>query len=103
MGKNLQNRPNMSQGSSIKVAVVGASGYSGEELVGRLLHHPCAELTAITSRQHAGQALNEIFPRFTGQGAENTLKFTEPDPSILAQVAEVIFLALPHGAAAEYA
>ena len=93
----------MSQGSSIKVAVVGASGYSGEELVGRLLHHPCAELTAITSRQYAGQPLNEIFPRFTGQGAAATLKFTEPDPSILAQVAEVIFLALPHGAAAEYA
>ena len=87
----------------MKVAVVGASGYSGEELVARLLHHPCAELTAVTSRQYAGQALNGISPRFADQGVANTLKFTEPDPSILAEVAEVVFLALPHGAAAEYA
>ena len=92
----------MSQCSSIKVAVVGASGYSGEELVHRLLNHPCAALTAITSRQFAGQRLSETFPRFTGQGVADTLKFTEPDPSILAQTAEIVFLALPHGAAAEY-
>ncbi|SVD33332.1 uncharacterized protein METZ01_LOCUS386186, partial [marine metagenome] len=58
----------MSQGSSIKVAVVGASGYSGEELVHRLLNHPCSALAAITSRQFAGQRLSETFPRFTGQG-----------------------------------
>ena len=102
MGKNLQNNPNMNQGSSLKVAVVGASGYSGEELVHRLLQHPRAELGAITSRQFAGQALSKIFPRFTGQGVADTLKFTEPDPSILAQTAEIVFLALPHGAAAEY-
>ena len=102
MGKNLQNRPNMSQGSSIKVAVVGASGYSGEELVHRLLNHPCSALVAITSRQFAGQRLSETFPRFTGQGVADTLKFTEPDPSILAQTAEIVFFALPHGAAAEY-
>ena len=37
-----------------KVAIVGASGYSGEELVRLLLHHPDVELTAVTSRQSAG-------------------------------------------------
>ena len=87
----------------MKVAVLGASGYSGEELVGRLLNHPCTELTAITSRQYAGQTLSKIFPRFATGDVADTLKFTEPNPTAIAQLAEIVFLALPHGAAAEYA
>ena len=47
-----------------KVAIVGASGYSGEELVRLLLHHPHAELAAVTSRQYAGQTLAQVFPKF---------------------------------------
>ena len=38
-----------------KIAIVGASGYSGEVLVQLLLNHPHAELVAVTSRQNAGQ------------------------------------------------
>ena len=45
-----------------QVAIVGASGYSGEELVRLLLSHPHAELTAVTSRQYAGQSLAQVFP-----------------------------------------
>lgn len=93
----------MSDASPVKVAIVGASGYSGEELVHRLLHHPQAELAAVTSRQYAGQTLAHIFPRFAGQGVADTLQFTEPDPAALAAAAEIVFLALPHGVAAEYA
>ncbi len=93
----------MSDASPVKVAIVGASGYSGEELVNRLLHHPQAELTAVTSRQYAGQTLSQIFPRFAGQGVADTLQFTEPNPAALANAAEIVFLALPHGVAAEYA
>jgi N-acetyl-gamma-glutamyl-phosphate reductase len=47
-----------------KVAVVGASGYSGEELVRLLLRHPRVELAALTSRQFAGQTLAQVFPKF---------------------------------------
>ena len=93
----------MSDASTVKVAIVGASGYSGEELVHRLLHHPQAELTAVTSRQYVGQTLSQIFPRFAGQGVADTLQFTEPDSVALAAAAEIVFLALPHGVAAEYA
>ena len=93
----------MSDASTVKVAIVGASGYSGEELVHRLLHHPQAELTAVTSRQYVGKTLSQIFPRFAGQGVADTLQFTEPDPAKLAAAAEIVFLALPHGVAAEYA
>ncbi len=86
-----------------KVAIVGASGYSGEELVKLLLHHPHVELTAVTSRQNAGQTLAQIFPRFANHPHAKTLRFSEPDTAQLAKQAEIIFLALPHGVAAEFA
>jgi N-acetyl-gamma-glutamyl-phosphate reductase len=88
---------------SKKIAVVGASGYSGEELVDRLLHHPHAELVAVTSRQSAGQTLAQVFPKFASHPKSKTLRFAEPDAGVLAGQAEVVFLALPHGVAAEYA
>ena len=86
-----------------KVAIVGASGYSGEELVKLLLHHPHAELVAVTSRQNAGQTLAQIFPKFASHPKSKTLRFTEPDAKVLAKQADVVFLALPHGVAAEFA
>ncbi len=83
----------------VRVAVVGASGYSGEELVRLLLKHPNVELTAITSRSNAGKTIGEVYPRF----AKSTLVFCNPDVNELAKLAEVVFLALPHGLATEYA
>jgi N-acetyl-gamma-glutamyl-phosphate reductase len=86
-----------------KVAIVGASGYSGEELVRLLLNHPQAELTAVTSRQYAGQTLAQVFPRFAHHPRAKALRFCEPNAELLAKQAEIVFLALPHGVAAEYA
>lgn len=86
-----------------KIAVIGASGYSGEELVRLLLHHPQAELVAVTSRQNAGQTLAQVFPKFAGHPKSKTLRFIEPKAELLAKQADVVFLALPHGVAAEYA
>lgn len=86
-----------------KIAIVGASGYSGEELVRLLLNHPQAELTAVTSRQNAGQTLAQVFPKFASHPKSRTLRFTEPNVELLAKQAEIVFLALPHGVAAEYA
>jgi N-acetyl-gamma-glutamyl-phosphate reductase len=86
-----------------KVAIVGASGYSGEVLVQLLLNHPHAELVAVTSRQNAGQALAQVFPKFASHPKSKTLRFVEPNAELLAKQAEVVFLALPHGVAAEYA
>ena len=89
--------------TSKKVAIVGASGYSGEELVNRLLHHPHAELVAVTSRQNAGQTLAQIFPKFASHPKSKALRFVEPNAELLAKQADVVFLALPHGVAAEFA
>lgn len=88
---------------SNQVAIVGASGYSGEELVRLLLSHPHAELTAVTSRQYAGQTIAQIFPRFSHNPRARSLRFTEPNVDLLAQQAQIVFLALPHGVAAEFA
>jgi N-acetyl-gamma-glutamyl-phosphate reductase len=86
-----------------KVAIIGASGYSGEELVRLLLHHPQVELTAVTSRQNAGQTLAQVFPRFSSHPKARALRFADPNAALLANQAEIVFLALPHGVAAEYA
>jgi N-acetyl-gamma-glutamyl-phosphate reductase len=87
---------------AIKVAVIGASGYAGEELVRLLLGHPHVDLVAVTSRQFIDKTIAQIFPRFAHHGKANALKFTESDPAQLSE-ADFIFLALPHGVAAETA
>lgn len=86
-----------------RVAIVGASGYSGEELVRLLLSHPFAELTAVTSRQYAGRALGKIFPKFANHPRAGSLRFTEPRAESLGKAAQIVFLALPHGVASEFA
>lgn len=87
-----------------KVAIIGASGYSGEELVRYLLQHPQAELACVTSRQYAGKTIGEIFPRFRQTGPGANVKFIAPDVAAIAATgAEVAFLAVPHGVAVEYA
>jgi len=87
----------------LPVAVIGASGYSGEELVRILLGHPYVELTAITSRQYAGKSLTEVFPRLEKLPKAEKLQFVQADVTAISPVAEAVFLALPHGVAAEYA
>lgn len=87
----------------IKTAIVGASGYTGMELLRILLAHPAVELTAVTSRAEAGKRLDQVFPRFS-KAASAGLTFSQPDPDeIAASGAETAFLALPHGVAAEIA
>src|SRR5437764_6169255 len=86
-----------------KVAIVGASGYSGEELVRLLLTHPQPALAAITARQYAGQTLAQAFPKFAHYPRARSLRFSKPESELLARQAQIVFLALPHGVAAEYA
>ena len=87
----------------VNVAIVGASGYSGEELVRLLLEHPHVNLSVLTSRQYAGQTMTSVFPRFEGYNHASDLKFSSPSIDILSEKADVVFLALPHGIAAEFA
>jgi N-acetyl-gamma-glutamyl-phosphate reductase len=94
--------------NQISVGIVGASGYSGEELVRLLLSHPHARIACVTSRQSAGQTLAQVFPRFASHPTARKIKFTEPHVDTICAAlghpkASVVFLALPHGVAAEFA
>lgn len=85
------------------VAILGANGYSGEELVRLVLGHPMLRLTAVTSRQQSGRTLSSVFPRFAGlPGSEVT--FIAPEVAeLLSTDAEWFFLALPHGVSSAFA
>lgn len=87
----------------MKTAIIGASGYSGEELVRILSTHPNVTLAAVTSRSLAGQKVADIMPALRHKVGE--LEFTASDPAKLAASSEieVFFLALPHGVASEFA
>lgn len=85
--------------SKIRVAIVGAAGYAGEELLRLLTRHNGVEIKIITSRQNAGKDIAEVFPRLAGTG----LTFSEPDAESIIKTCDVAFLALPHGLAAEFA
>jgi N-acetyl-gamma-glutamyl-phosphate reductase len=89
--------------SQTKAAVIGASGYAGEELVRLLLQHPFVELTTVTSRQYAGRSLAEIYPRFAHLPKAQKLVFTELDAASISKGSDIAFLALPHGVSAEAA
>jgi N-acetyl-gamma-glutamyl-phosphate reductase len=82
----------------LKVAIVGASGYTGLELI-RILHcHPEVTLTCLTSEQSAGRNISDIFPTLRGR-CDLTLENLEPVR--VAEKADLIFTALPHKAAME--
>ncbi len=93
----------MSEKNKVRVGIIGASGYSGEELVRLMLAHPNVDLTVVTSRQYSGKTIAEIFPRFGQYSRANELHFRDPIAEMIARDAEVVFLALPHGVAAEFA
>jgi N-acetyl-gamma-glutamyl-phosphate reductase len=79
--------------TTIRVAVAGASGYMGAELLRLLLRHPHVTLTGVTSERLAGEPLAQTYPHLRGT---TELAFHELDPEWLASVADVAFLALPH-------
>jgi len=82
----------------LNVAIVGASGYTGLELI-RILHcHPEVAVTCLTSEQSAGRKISDIFPTLRGR-CDLTLENLEPVR--VAEKADLIFTALPHKAAME--
>lgn len=86
--------------AKIKVAVVGASGYAGEELIRLLLRHEASKISVITSLEHdTGKRVGDLLPRF----ADVELRFSSPRVDGIIGKAELVFLALPHGLASEFA
>lgn len=77
----------------ITVAIAGASGYAGAELVRLAAAHPHFDIVAVTSEKSAGQPVAAVFPSLTGLVP---LSFEALTPEALIEKADAIFLALPH-------
>ncbi len=76
-----------------RVAVVGATGYAGAELVRILAGHPEVELSMLTSRQHEGKKFSEVYPAMAGVVDAVCEKYSD---DAVAQSADIVFTALPH-------
>ena len=79
-----------------RVAILGASGYTGVELMRLILRHPQLELGAVSSRQFADRPVSEVFGALYGA---TDISFCQPDAEKLASDSELVFLAVPHKAA----
>ncbi len=76
-----------------RIAIAGASGYAGAELVRLAAAHPYYEITAVTSEKSAGHSVSSVFPSLTGV-VHHTFEALAPEA--LAERADAVFLALPH-------
>jgi N-acetyl-gamma-glutamyl-phosphate reductase len=82
----------------VRAGIVGASGYTGQELARLLVQHPHAEITAVTSQSYTGKKFSDIFRSFTGL---LDLDFESIDNlDQIAESCDVLFFALPHMIAA---
>lgn len=77
----------------IRVGIVGATGYAGEELIGLLLDHPDVRVVSVSAKIDRPQAIGEIFPKFKNR---TDLICAEPDIRDINAKCDLVFLALPH-------
>lgn len=81
-----------------KIAIVGATGYTGSELLRILLKHPQVEVTAITSESRAGERFSDVHPQFAGLCDTVLVKSAE----LRDDQTDLAFLALPHGISMDF-
>ena len=85
-----------------RVAVAGASGYAGGELLRLLTGHPDLEIGPLAANSSAGQPVTVAHPQLTGYPGLDDAIFAGIDPDVLAD-ADLLFTALPHGESAQLA
>ncbi len=77
----------------IKAGIIGATGYAGSDLLRILMHHPDVKVETIASKSYAGQNYSDLFENFRHE----ELICQEDNIEKMADLCDVIFLALPHG------
>jgi len=82
----------------IKAAVVGGTGYAGQELIRILMRHPEVEIVTVGSRSYAGQKFSDVYPNYQNM---TDLLCEAANIQELAAKSDVVFLALPHGLASK--
>lgn len=88
--------------NTLRVGLVGVTGYTGMELARLLVGHPNMRLTLACSRSEAGKAVGEHYP-FMRDLPGGDVVISTPDPATAASQCDVAFLAVPHGTAMEMA
>lgn len=83
----------------IRVGILGASGYTGAELIRLLINHPDVEIVLLTADRHAGKSISAVFPHLFGLDLPNLIKIDEVEWAGLE--VDIIFCALPHGTTQE--
>ncbi|MBB6250569.1 N-acetyl-gamma-glutamyl-phosphate reductase [Nitrospirillum iridis] len=83
--------------TALRVAILGASGYTGAELVRLLVRHPDVRLVALTAERQAGKPLGEVFPHLGGYDLPDLVKIDQVDWDGV----DFVFCALPHGTTQE--
>jgi N-acetyl-gamma-glutamyl-phosphate reductase len=81
----------------IRIGILGASGYTGAELLRLLRYHPQAEIVALTADRQAGKPIGAVFPHLAGTGLPDLVTIGEVDWSRL----DLVFCGLPHGTTQE--
>ncbi len=84
----------------VRIAILGATGYTALESIRLLLRHPHAQITLLTSRQEGRPSIASIHPSLTGR---LDLCLEDVGPDAVAQRCDCAFLCLPHAASAEAA
>jgi len=85
----------MASSKTIRAAVLGASGYTGADMIRLAARHPALKITALIAKGHAGQSLAQVFPHLASLDLPPLVSSDQVDWSEV----DVVFGALPHGAA----
>jgi len=85
------------QANRIRVGILGASGYTGAELVRLLAGHPQAEITTLTADRHAGKPLSEVFPHLASLDLPDLIRIEDADWG----ETDAVYCCLPHGTTQE--
>jgi len=80
-----------------RIAIIGASGYTGAELIRLLLLHPYAEIKVLTGDSQAGKPVGEVYPHLAFSGLPNLVPLSAVDYTDI----DVVFCCLPHGTTQE--
>lgn len=88
---------------TIRVAIIGPTGYTGYHLLDLLGRHPSAKVTYLASHREELPDIRDEFPQLTGRVADDVAGCKPIDSDAIAKAADVAFLCLPHKAAMSYA
>jgi N-acetyl-gamma-glutamyl-phosphate reductase len=85
---------------TINVGIIGATGHTGEELIGILLKHPDVRISRLYNTSEEPQKISDVFPQFKGRCE---LVCSRPDMKDIADHCDLVFLALPHTVSMNFA